>query len=193
MCNIKGCWNPFKQKAINQEGKEHKKSIYLRRPILVSCYRFKISNEKFKIPFGDRQYFDIPLNYHTREILSNKENDASFKVNSFVLTANHISISYSKDVSEIECKNTAGIDRNLRNVTVGNYNQVIQYDISKAVKIAENTKSIMSSFKRNDHRIRKRLYSKYGTRRKNRINQMLHQVSKNIIQYAKKKQGSSSP
>jgi putative transposase len=61
---------------------------------------------------------------------------------------------------------------------------VIQYDISNAVKITDTTKSIMSSFKRNDFRIRKKLYLKYGARRKNRINQLLHKVSKDIVQYA---------
>jgi len=41
-------------------------------------------------------------------------------------------------------------------------------------------------FKRNDVRIRKQLYGKYGRRRKNRINQLLHHVSKEVVQSAKK-------
>jgi putative transposase len=79
-----------------------------------------------------------------------------------------------------------GIDRNLKNVTVGNSTRVVQYDLSKAVKIAENTKSIYASLKRNDHKIMKKLYSKYGTRRKNRINQILHKASKTIVREAVK-------
>jgi putative transposase len=157
---------------------------YLKKPILTSCYGFKLEGNVLKIPLGDRQYFEIPLNRHTRETLCNHKSNSTFKINSFVLISDHISISYSKDVSEIECKSTAGIDRNLRNVTVGDCNQVIQYNISKAAKIAESTKSIASSFKRNDHRIRKMLYSKYGTRRKNRVNQILHKVSKDVVQNA---------
>ena len=66
-------------------------------------------------------------------------------------------------------------DRNLRNLTVGNNIKVTQYDLSKAVDIAENTRSIMKSFKRNDARIRRKLYRKYDLRRKNRINQVLHE------------------
>ncbi|MGI0010991.1 MAG: IS200/IS605 family accessory protein TnpB-related protein, partial [Nitrosopumilaceae archaeon] len=61
---------------------------------------------------------------------------------------------------------------------------------SKAVKIAENTKSIFSSFKRNDVRIKKKIYSKYGTRRKNRISQLLHKVSKTVVEEATKKRQS---
>jgi putative transposase len=158
------------------------KKPYLKKPILISCYGFKLEDNVLKIPLGDRQYFEIPLSHHTREILCNHEN--GFKVNSFVLTVNHISISYSKDVQEIQCTKTAGIDRNLRNVSAGNCNQVVQYNISKAVRIAKNTKFIVSSLKRNDHRIRKRMYSKYGIRRRNRVNQMLHKVSKDIVQNA---------
>jgi putative transposase len=77
------------------------------------------------------------------------------------------------------------VDRNLRNLTVGNLENVVQYDLSKAIDIAENTRSITKSFKRNDVRLRKKLYSKYGTRRKNRIAQLLHHVSKAVVQKAK--------
>lgn len=158
------------------------KDPYLKKPILLSCYGFKIVNGIFKIPLGDRKYFDITLNAHTKQILS----DNSLKINSFSLTQDSISISYSKEVVQIEFTQTVGIDRNLRNITVGNCNEVIQFDVSKAVKIVESTKSITSSFKRNDSRIVKRLYSKYGTRRKNRINQLLHQVSKIVVEQATK-------
>lgn len=111
------------------------KNPYMRKPNLVSYYGFKISNGKFKMPLGDRKYFEISLNQYVIKILSNYENDSTFKINSFTLTPNHLNISYSRDVSEIKCENTVGIDRNLRNITVGNYNHAIQYDISKAVKI----------------------------------------------------------
>ncbi|MEW6603362.1 MAG: hypothetical protein AB1351_01585 [Thermoproteota archaeon] len=71
-----------------------------------------------------------------------------------------MSICYYKEVAEIECAMIAGVDRNLRNLTVGNNIEVVQYDLSKAVDIAENTRSIVKSFKRNDDaRIRKKRYS----------------------------------
>jgi putative transposase len=101
------------------------------------------------------------------------------------MTAEALSICYTKDVEEIECSGIEGVDRNLRNLTIGNCQQVKQYDLSKAIDIAENTRSIMGSFRRNDVRIRKKLYSKYGRRRKNRINQLLHHVSKAVVQSVK--------
>jgi putative transposase len=153
---------------------------YARRPFLISSYGFKLVDGVLKVPLGSRQYFDIVLNNHTKSILS----DSTLQIRSFTLTSDSLSICYSKEVQPIEVRTLVGIDRNLRNLTVGNLENVVQYDLSKAVDIAENTKSIMKSFKRNDVRIRRKLYSKYGTRRKNRIAQLLHHVSKAVVQKA---------
>lgn len=74
------------------------------------------------------------------------------------MTGDAVSICYSKEVLEVECPDVEGIDRNLRNLTIGNRQNIIQYDLSKAVDVAENTRSITRSFKRNDARIRKKLF-----------------------------------
>jgi putative transposase len=154
---------------------------YATKPLLVSCYGFKITDGIWKVPLGHRQHFDIPLNRYVRKVLS----DPSIRIRSFTLTADAVSVCYSKDIAEIECSNIQGVDRNLGNLTVGNQEQVRQYDLTKAVDIAENTRSIMCSFKRNDVRVRRILYSKYSQRRKNRISQLLHHVSKAVVQQAK--------
>ena len=161
------------------------KNPYVRKPLLVSCYGFKYRDGILKIPLGDRTYFDILLNHYCKKILSSEH---KIKIRSFTLTPNTISISYSKETEQIKCDNTIGIDRNLENLTIGNSERIIQYDLSKTVKIYENTRSIVSSFKRNDSRIRKKIYSKYGSRRKNRINQLLHRVSKSVVENASKRQ-----
>jgi putative transposase len=88
-------------------------------------------------------------------------------------------------VPEIECSSTDGIDRNLRNLTVGNHASIVQYDLSKAVDIVENTRSIIGSFKRNDVRVRKKIAGKYGRRRAERIRQLMHHVSKAVVQKAR--------
>jgi putative transposase len=156
---------------------------YAKRPFLISCYGFKIIDGVLKVPLGDRQYYNIQLDSYVKRTLS----DATLQVCSFTLTYNNtVSICYRKEVTEIECTGIEGIDRNLNNVTVGNADRILQYDLSEAVAIAENTRSIMKSFKRNDVRIRRKIYSKYGKRRKNRINQLLHHVSKAVVQNAKK-------
>ena len=84
----------------------------------------------------------------------------------------------------------SSLDRNLGNVTVGNIDKTTRYDLEECNEIIDNTKSIYKSFNRNDHRIRKKIYTKYGNRRKNRVNQILHKVSKNIVKVLKEnKQG----
>lgn len=77
-----------------------------------------------------------------------------------------MSICYSKQVAQIECTTTEGIDGNLRKLNVGDGRNVVQYDLSKALDIAENSHLIMRSFKHNDVRVRRMLYGKYGKRRK---------------------------
>ncbi len=86
----------------------------------------------------------------------------------------------------IQVTDATGIDRNLRNVTAGNEGKVTYYDISKAVEIAENTRSIIRSFKRNDVRVRRPLAIKYGRRRQERVRQILNRVSKHIVEEAKR-------
>lgn len=160
------------------------KKPYLKEEILISSYGFKITNRMLQVPLGNRQYQDIPLNLYVRKILA----ESSLNIRSFTITSNNngamISICYSKEVLEKECTNIEGIDRNLKNLTAGNATNVTQYDLSKTTRIAKTTRNVMSSFKRNDARIRKGLYQKYGRRRRNRINQVLHKVSKTIVNNA---------
>ena len=75
----------------------------------------------------------------------------------------------------------SGFDRNLRNLTVGNDEQAVQDDLSLTVRIAETTSCIISSFKRDDSRIRQRLASKYGRRRRDQTQHLLHNATKGIV------------
>jgi putative transposase len=105
---------------------------YAARPLLVAYVGFKVVVEgMLKVPLGNRQYFDIPLNDYVKHILS----DPSLNVRSFTLAANNTtSRAISKEVDNIEeCVSIEGIDRNLYNVTIGNCQKVRQYDLSKAV------------------------------------------------------------
>jgi putative transposase len=160
------------------------KDPFTHKPQLVWCLFPKVIRELaiIRIPLGDRQYFDIPLTRYTQSILF----ESDLRIHSFTLGAsNTISIAYSKNIGEIECDQAVGIDRNLDNVTYGDSKTIVQYDLSKATRIAVNTKEIFSSFRRNDRRIGKRIYLKYGRRRRNRVSQLLHGVSKNIVKTAR--------
>jgi putative transposase len=62
--------------------------------------------------------------------------------------------------------------------------------MAKAVEISENTRSIVGTFKRSDARVLQSISSKYGRRRSERTKQIIHGVTKQIVQEAKSnKQG----
>jgi putative transposase len=162
----------------------HAKSPYVSKPLLVSCYHLKIQDGKLRVQLGDKRCEYVPLNPHTLRALS----ETTQRVNSFTLTGVSLSLCVSKEVMRAEPREltgTVGIDRNLRNLTVGNAEKVTYYDMTKVVEIADNTKSIVRSFKRNDVRIRQSVSSKYGTRRSERTKQVIHGVTKQIVQQAK--------
>lgn len=174
------CGRLAQMKRSIKEGKAPK-SPYVQKPYLVSCYGFKINGMLLSIPVGDRRYVHIILNHHTQAILS----DRSLKVKSFVITPDSISLGIQKEIEEIKCHNVIGIDRNLRNVTVGNHDKAVLYDMEDIPKITHRTKKVTSSFKRNDHRIRQKIYSKLGNRRARRIKQFLNRISKDIVSKAR--------
>ncbi len=163
------------------------KNPCLKKPILVSCYRFKVSRNSLRVPVGGRQFATIPLNRHTAQVLGS---EPKLRVCSFTLTENSLSLCIAKDVPEMEVDGSVGVDRNLNNLTVGNDLQVTCYDLSKATEITETTRSIMKSFRRNDVRIRRSMVGKYGERGKRRVQLLLHGVSKQIVESAlKRRQG----
>ena len=154
------------------------KSPYVRKPYLVSCYGFKINGTLLSIPVSKRNYANVLLNDHTISKL--KEG----KPRSFTIRENSLSICIRKEISEIKPESVIGIDRNLRNVTISTLSENIMYRTNKLLSIKENTMYVISSLKRNDHRIRKRFYQKLGNRRTRRVNQFLHKISKDIVSRA---------
>jgi putative transposase len=153
---------------------------YAVRPFLVSCYGFKIKNGGLEIPISRGKRLSLPLTKHTLAVVSKP----GVEVRSFTLTRNRLSLSFARETPRIECISTVGVDRNLRNLTVGNENQIRYYDLSKTVKIAKTTIRIVSSFTRNDVRIRTGIASKYGLRRTARIRHLLQSATKMIVERA---------
>src|SRR3989475_1438024 len=149
---------------------------YSFRQQLVSCYGFKIENGYLHIPVSRGKSFGIPLTKHTLEVIS----QPGVKVRSFTLTTSRLSLCIARDTPRIECASTVGVDRNLRNLTVGNDQETRYYDLSKCVRIANTTVRIVASFTRDDARIRTTIASKYGQRRTARTGHILHNATKTI-------------
>jgi putative transposase len=158
---------------------------HLSKQVITSCYGFKVEGSELIIHIGSRTTQSISLNAHTMNILS----DSSVpRVRSFTITKNSLSLCIRKEVKETEpgkIRGVIGIDRNEGNITAGNKDTVVYFGMAKSINIAANTRSITKSFKRNDHRIRKILASKYGERRSARVKQLIHHVSKAIVAEAR--------
>lgn len=159
----------------------HTRTPCAHRQVLISCYGFKVVNRVLRVPLGDKKYLDVPLNAHTNKILA----DESVQVRSFTLTSDSLSICYAREIKETCPPETViGVDRNLGNITAGNHDKIVQYKVDKLVQIGKDSRSAMRAFRRNDTRIGKKLAQKYGSRKRNRIHQLLHKVSKAIVSQA---------
>ena len=91
-------------------------------------------------------------------------------------------ISYSKDIPEQRPSSFIGIDRNLNNVTTyDTHGNCIVHDLFQAQKIIASYSTVKSKFKRNDSRIRRKIFQKYGKLQKNRVHGILHYTSKKIV------------
>jgi len=172
--------NYRKAKRKNPETKKP----YVRKAFLsIGNQGYKIIDGKLRIPIKPREYIYIPLNRHTLEVLS----APNLKLGSIMLTARTVTIAFSKETAMIEPSGYIGIDRNLDNVTTASSDGVVtSYDLSKATRIKAVYREVKSHFKRNDVRIRRRIFQKYGEKQRNKVNQILHHVSKDIVERAKK-------
>jgi putative transposase len=155
------------------------------RPLLVSCYYFKIREGFLCFKIRKRREVRISLTEHTKREIQKQ----GVKVRSFTITQSSLSLSFRKEVTYSTPKSFLGVDRNASNVTCGNNLSVVQFGLTKVEEIAKTTKQIVRSFRRNDVRIRKIIASKYGIRRTERVKQLLHRVSKEVVELAAINQG----
>ena len=163
----------------------HMRDPHARRLQLVTCYGFEIKKGKLLLPLRHRQSISIPLNPHTTSIISHP----GLTARSITLTESSLAITYVKESVPIHPKGVIALDRNLDSVTSAASDALVQsYDLTKATKIKAVYREIKSHAKRNDHRLRRRIFIKYGRRERNRVHQILHQTSKRIVQDAKQKQ-----
>jgi putative transposase len=155
---------------------------HARRPMLTTCYGFKIDDGLLRLSIKPRQFAYVKLSDHTQQTLS------AFNIRSVTLTPDSLGIAYSRETVEIEPEGYFEVDRNLDNVTVASTDGTVRrFDLSKTTRISAHYRLVKSLFKRNDARIRTRVFSKYGEKQRNRVQSLLHKVSKRIVEDAKSK------
>ncbi len=156
---------------------------YATRLQLLTCYGFKIADGSLLVPFRPNHSIRIPLNEHTVALLS----QPAITVRSITLTADTVGITYSKEIDTMKAEGLTAIDRNLDNVTLADSTGRIQrYDLSKATEIKSVYREVKSHLRRPDARIRRRLFQKYGRKQRDRVKQLLHGATKQIIMNAKR-------
>ncbi|HKU32477.1 MAG TPA: transposase [Candidatus Nitrosotalea sp.] len=144
--------------------------------LILDNQSYKIEKNIVRIPTESGKYVFIKLtNYVYKKIMDTK-------LGNITITDDKIIISYSRDIKEQNPTNSVGIDRNLENVTTYNsQGNCIVYDLAKAQRIVTSYCRIKSKFRRNDSRIRKKIFQKYGKLQKNRAHSILHYTSKKIV------------
>jgi len=105
------------------------------------------------------------------------------------LTEEQLCISYAKDAKPIQPRGLIAIDRNLDNLmAVNSAGQITREDLAKATEIKAMYREIRSHMRRNDMRIRRRVSGKYGRKQREKVKQILHHASKQIVADAKARQ-----
>ncbi|TBR24863.1 MAG: transposase [Candidatus Nitrosotenuis sp.] len=123
-------------------------------------------------------YVGIPLNCHTMAQIS----DSSIKIGTITITSDTLSIPISKETEGIKSTEFVGIDTNLNNISaVHSDGQVDVFsDVVKISKTKERYRKVKSHFRRNDVRIRRKLFRKYGAKQQNKTKQIIHNITKKL-------------
>lgn len=147
----------------------------------------KIEDGKLKLPIAPREWLHVPLSKYVLENLSHYP----IKPRSVVLTTSTIVITVSKNVEPIEPRNYVGIDINEDSaITASEEGTLKTHSFREVPKIISIYRNVVSHFRRNDYRAHRQIAYKYGAKRRNRVVQRLHKVSKAIVEEAlEKKQG----
>lgn len=157
--------------------KPHAKKPYVsKNHLIIDNQSYKIEHNTIRIPIESTKYIFIRLvSYVCRKIKDTK-------LGNVTITDDKIIISYSKDIPEQKPDSFIGIDRNLDNVTTcDTHGNCIVRNLSKAQKIITSYDTVKNRFRRNDTRMRKKIFQKYGKLQKNRVHNILHCTSKNIV------------
>jgi putative transposase len=151
---------------------------YCTRATLTTCYGLRVVGTNLKIPGN----LTIPLNPYTQRCLS----QPNIEVRSVTINNDHLAISFRKITKPANCTGMLGIDRNLNNVTIADTNgKTIIHYLTKATIIRRRVRQARQGFKRNDARVRKIVYGKYGRLEKNRVGWIFHNTSASIVKHAK--------
>ncbi len=170
--------------------KDRKSVPYIEKAFLkLDNQSYSLNHLLLRIPTTPRHFVYLTLkgsDYHLSFI-----DDPTLKKGSVTLTPRAVSIAFSKEGVEIMTQGEVGVDVNERNVTASDTSGVTTaFDTYNVAELKERYRAIRAKIggkTRQDQRISQILYAKYGTREKNRTAQVLHRVSKALVERAKRR------
>jgi len=152
---------------------------HYRKPyVIVDTQLYKIIGTTLLIGVRPgKPHIGIPLNNYTMRRLS----EHHIKIRAITITRNTICIAISKYTQSINPTEFVGIDTNLNNISTAHSDGIVNvFPITEITKIKEKYRKIKSKFRRNDVRIRRKIFQKYGRKQQHKTKQILHNISKKL-------------
>jgi len=154
---------------------------YYKKPyVIVDKSSYKIIGTTLLIGLRPGQsYVGIPLNSYTMQRLS----ESNIKTGAITITCDSISISVTQETESIKPIEFVGIDTNLNNISAVHSDGTVNVfsELSKISITRERYRKVESHFRRNDSRIRQKIFQKYGIKQKRKTKQILHNISKKLV------------
>lgn len=151
---------------------------------------YQLNHLLLRIPTAPRRFIFLTLQASERQI--SFVDDPNLKRGSVTITEHSVNIAFAKEVQQLQPVGYVGVDVNERNVTVSATNGYEHQftELGEVAEIKERYREIIAKIgrrTRGDHRVGRKLYAKYGRRERNRTNQRIHKVTRQIVDYAKEK------
>jgi putative transposase len=169
--------------------KDRKSIPYISKPFLkLDNQTYRINHLLLRTPTSPKNYIFLELrgsNHHISMV-----DDPRLKKGSVVINEQKVCIPVSKRIEAFEQAGSIGVDINERNVAVSATDGWCQQftTLGEVAEIKERYRVIrakISKMSRGDNRIAKELLAKYGRRERNRTESRLHNMTKEIVNYAK--------
>ncbi len=162
---------------------------FVKRPFLkLDNQTYRLDYLVLRIPVQARKFVFITLNgsiYH-RSFLADK----CLKRGSVTISDSSVIIAFRHEMNDVELLGQVGIDVNERNVTWSDTRgRTEKEDVSDVTEIKQRYKAIRAEIAqrtRRDGRTKRNLLAKYGKREKERTIQRIHQVTKKVVEHARK-------
>jgi len=175
--------------SIIKKHRRWQRKPYAKRVMIkLDNQTYQLNYMMLRIPVKPREFILIPLKGGEYQLSYLR--DETLKRGSITITPNTITVAFSKTADAVKPLGKVAYDINEKNITgVSSDGEVIRYDLSQSARIRTEYAERRSRFqekKPKDRRVKQKVLSKLGRREKERAKRMFHNISKAIVEHAKK-------